>query len=69
MRVKSPSKFTSLKLLLEIQTDNYIGKTGQEYVAEEVDNLIWKKQSENDQKMIENQLRQIEQRELVEIPF
>lgn len=52
MQVKSPSKFTSLNRLQEIQSNNYIGKTGQEFVAEEVDSLIWKKQSENDEKDI-----------------
>ena len=58
--MKSPSKYISLQLLREIQTDNYIGKTGQEYVAEELQTLIWKKESENDQKMVEKFLKEQE---------
>lgn len=60
MKVKSPSKYTSLQLLREIQINNCIGKTGQEYVAEELQALIWKKESENDQKMIEKFLKEQE---------
>jgi hypothetical protein len=58
--MKSPSKYTSLQLLREIQTDNCIGKTGQEYVSEELQALIWKKESENDQKMVEKFLKEQE---------
>ena len=48
--IKSPSKHISLELLLEIQTNNYIGRTGVEYCDDEIDSLIYEKQSNNDQK-------------------
>lgn len=42
MACKSPSKFFSLKLLLEIKENNYYLKY--DYQPEEVDQLIWIKQ-------------------------
>lgn len=44
MPTKSPSPYTSLKRLLEIRKDNYVGAGGVDYVAEEVDFLITQKQ-------------------------
>lgn len=41
--MKSPSKFMSLKRLLQIQKDNYIGEGGQEYCPFEVESLIAEK--------------------------
>lgn len=41
--VKSPSKYQALDDLLEIQANYYRSPSGQEYVAEEVDALIWAK--------------------------
>jgi hypothetical protein len=37
---KSPSKYTSLQRLLEIQANHYCGRDGQDYEASEVDRLI-----------------------------
>lgn len=64
MQVKSPSKFTSLERLLEIQNHDYISKTGQEYFPSEVDALIWKKQSENDEKDLYQAIKNNEKFEL-----
>lgn len=60
-KVKSPSKYISLERLELIQTNNYIGETGQEYCAEEVDSLIWQKQSNNDEREVESLLRRFEE--------
>ena len=38
--IASPSKYTSLKRLKQIQKDNYIGEGGQEYCPFEVETLI-----------------------------
>lgn len=64
MQVKSPSKFTSLERLQEIQNSNYIGRTGAEYCPEEVDSLIWKKQSDNDEKDLYQAIKNNEKFEL-----
>lgn len=64
MQVKSPSKFTSLARLLEIQDNRYIGKTGQEYFPSEIDSLIWKKQTENDEKDLYQAIKNNEKFEL-----
>ena len=50
--IKSPSKYTSLKLLEAIKNDYYRGVNGQEYCAEEVDALIMQKQSEKDERNV-----------------
>lgn len=46
--MKTPSKHISLERLELIKRNHYIGETGQEYVSSEVDELIWKKQSQKD---------------------
>lgn len=64
MQVKSPSKFTSLERLLEIQANNYLGKTGNEYHSAEIDSLIWKKQTANDEKDLYQAIQNNEKFEL-----
>jgi hypothetical protein len=54
--IKTPSKHISLELLLEIQTNNYIGRSGLEYCDDEVDSLIYAKQSSNDIREVEQML-------------
>jgi len=44
-KVKSPSIYIALMILLEIQANNYIGKDGTEYHDSEIDQLIWSKES------------------------
>tara|TARA_R100000951_G_scaffold114387_1_gene118567 strand:- start:1324 stop:1584 length:261 start_codon:yes stop_codon:yes gene_type:complete len=47
----SPSKFTGLSALLQIQKDHYMGANGLDYDAEEVDRLIRDKQSRKAEKL------------------
>lgn len=61
-KVKSPSKFTPLQTLKDIQVDNCIGKTGQEYQAEELQELIWEKESKNDMDEVERLIQERENR-------
>jgi len=56
MAVKSPSKFTTLERLEEIQANNCIGLGGQEYHAGEVEALIWEKQTKKDQENLERMM-------------
>lgn len=44
---KVPSKYTSLSILLEIQSNNYLGKDGTNYEAQYIDELIMIKQGNN----------------------
>lgn len=39
--LKSPSRSMTIKQLLQIQQNNYLGADGTEYVPEEVDSRIW----------------------------
>ena len=57
MRVKSPSKHTPLKTLKAIQENNYIGMTGNEYHADEIDEIIMQKETKQIVDYIEQQLK------------
>ena len=59
-KVKTPSKFTALQTLKDIQVDYCIGKTGQEYQAEELQELIWEKESKNDMDEAERLIKERE---------
>ena len=63
MKVKSPNKHTSLNRLIEIQNNNYIGLTGMEYCENEVNLMIFQKQSKMD---ILNAEKLIKEREKME---
>lgn len=63
MQVKSPSKHTSLNRLIEIQKNNYIGLTGIEYCENEVDLMIFQKQTKLDILNAEKLIREHEKME------
>jgi len=41
--VRSPSKFTSIKLLAALEADHYIGASGKEYSEAETREMLWEK--------------------------
>ena len=59
--VKSPSKHIPLYTLLEIKENSYRTKCGlYEYCSEEIDNLIYEKQSKKDAEKVEKLIKQLE---------
>ncbi len=56
--MKSPNKYMSLSYLVELQENNYINPaSGKEYLANEVDMLIWEKQEIKDEERINRMIR------------
>jgi hypothetical protein len=65
MGMKSPSKFLSLSYLIELRDNDYCNKDrGIDYVPCEVDELIWAKQEEMQEKIYIAQMKEQEEFEL-----
>jgi hypothetical protein len=56
-KVKEACKFYSLKVLKDIQENQYRGKDGKEYIPEIIDELIWEKEEKIFDKQIAEQLK------------
>lgn len=60
--MKSPSKYCTLAQLQRIQENNYLSEDmTTEYVASEVDNMIYEKMSKQDAERQKRMLKEVEQ--------
>lgn len=52
-------KYATLKNLLAIQSNNYLGENGHDYDPQEIDDMIWQKQAKKDAQDLAKKLKEL----------
>lgn len=67
MRIKDASKFMSLEKLYEIRDNSYRGVHGNDYDSDTIDSMIWKKQTEQDERNVLKALQEMDKLEIITV--